>query len=154
VKVLPFATMLDARQLERFRNEARIAAILKHPNIVSVYSVGCPGVSVRRIRGSPGGKFKLVRRALEWRRRFHQRGFCHGVSIGRIRSGSASRPDRRSGTLRGNRCHRGHHVFRHTANTLRQSWTTIRVRATPLICACLVSALRTLTQGGDWGIRR
>ena len=41
IKVLPFAAMLDARQLARFRNEARAAAALHHTNIVPVYSVGC-----------------------------------------------------------------------------------------------------------------
>ncbi len=40
LKVLPFAAMLDSQQLARFKNEARAAATLKHPNIVSVYSVG------------------------------------------------------------------------------------------------------------------
>ena len=40
VKILPLAGLLDRRQLERFRNEARAAAMLKHPNIVSVLSVG------------------------------------------------------------------------------------------------------------------
>ena len=40
LKVLPFAAMLDQQQLARFKNEARAAATLKHPNIVSVYSVG------------------------------------------------------------------------------------------------------------------
>ncbi len=40
LKVLPFAAMLDKRHLERFKNEARAAAVLKHPHIVSVYSVG------------------------------------------------------------------------------------------------------------------
>ena len=41
VKVLPFAGLLDPRQLERFKNEARAAAMLKHPNIASVHAVGC-----------------------------------------------------------------------------------------------------------------
>ncbi len=41
LKVLPFAALLDSRQLQRFKNEARAAAMLKHPGIVSVYSVGC-----------------------------------------------------------------------------------------------------------------
>jgi serine/threonine protein kinase len=40
LKVLPFAAMLDEKQLKRFQNEARAAATLDHPNIVSVYSVG------------------------------------------------------------------------------------------------------------------
>lgn len=41
LKVLPFAAMLDPRQMQRFQNEARAAASLKHANIVQVYSVGC-----------------------------------------------------------------------------------------------------------------
>jgi serine/threonine protein kinase len=41
LKVLPFAAMLDPRQMQRFQNEARAAASLKHPGIVQVYSVGC-----------------------------------------------------------------------------------------------------------------
>lgn len=41
VKVLPFAAILDAKQLQRFRYEVRAAALLKHPHIVSVFSVGC-----------------------------------------------------------------------------------------------------------------
>ena len=40
LKVLPFAALLDDRQLQRFKNEARAAAMLKHPNIVSVHAVG------------------------------------------------------------------------------------------------------------------
>ena len=41
LKVLPFAALVDPRQLQRFQNEARAAASLDHPNIVHVYSVGC-----------------------------------------------------------------------------------------------------------------
>jgi eukaryotic-like serine/threonine-protein kinase len=41
LKVLPFALTLDPRQLQRFKNEARAAAHLHHPNIVPVYAVGC-----------------------------------------------------------------------------------------------------------------
>ncbi len=41
LKTLPFAAMLDQRQLTRFKNEARAAATLNHPNIVPVQTVGC-----------------------------------------------------------------------------------------------------------------
>lgn len=40
LKVLPFAGMLDTRQLQRFTNEAKAAAGLHHQNIVPVYAVG------------------------------------------------------------------------------------------------------------------
>jgi serine/threonine protein kinase len=41
LKVLPFAAALDARQLQRFKNEAQAAAGLHHTHIVPVYAVGC-----------------------------------------------------------------------------------------------------------------
>jgi serine/threonine protein kinase len=41
VKVLPFVSALDPRQLQRFQNEAHAAAQLHHPHIVPVYAVGC-----------------------------------------------------------------------------------------------------------------
>jgi serine/threonine protein kinase/WD40 repeat protein len=41
LKVLPFASTLDARQLERFKNEARAAAQLHHTHIVPVFATGC-----------------------------------------------------------------------------------------------------------------
>lgn len=40
VKVLPMASALDPRHLQRFRNEAQAAAQLHHNNIVPVYAVG------------------------------------------------------------------------------------------------------------------
>jgi WD40 repeat protein/serine/threonine protein kinase len=41
LKVLPFAAAMDAKQLQRFRNEAQAAAQLHHTNIVPVHFVGC-----------------------------------------------------------------------------------------------------------------
>ncbi|MCL4204324.1 MAG: tetratricopeptide repeat protein [Pirellulaceae bacterium] len=40
LKVLPFAAVLDRRQIARFNNEAQAAAQLQHPNIVPVFAVG------------------------------------------------------------------------------------------------------------------
>ena len=40
LKVLPFAAVLDCRQIARFKHEAQAAAQLDHPNIVSVFAVG------------------------------------------------------------------------------------------------------------------
>jgi serine/threonine protein kinase/WD40 repeat protein len=41
LKVLPLAGALDARQLQRFHNEARTASQLHHPHIVDVFGAGC-----------------------------------------------------------------------------------------------------------------
>jgi serine/threonine protein kinase len=41
LKVLPFASTLDERQLRRFKNEAHAAAQLHHTSIVPVYATGC-----------------------------------------------------------------------------------------------------------------
>lgn len=40
LKLLPSWARIDARRLERFREEARAAASLQHPNIVQVYGFG------------------------------------------------------------------------------------------------------------------
>lgn len=41
LKVLPFAAAMDHKQLQRFQNEARAAASLRHPNVVQVHFFGC-----------------------------------------------------------------------------------------------------------------
>jgi hypothetical protein len=41
LKILPFAAALDARQLQRFRNEAQAAAHLHHTHILPIYATGC-----------------------------------------------------------------------------------------------------------------
>ena len=41
LKVLPFASALDPKQLQRFKNESMAAAHLHHPHIVPVHAVGC-----------------------------------------------------------------------------------------------------------------
>jgi hypothetical protein len=43
LKVLPAAAALDARQAQRFKNEAQAAAGLHHGHIVPVFGVGCEG---------------------------------------------------------------------------------------------------------------
>ncbi|MCA9264728.1 MAG: protein kinase [Planctomycetales bacterium] len=40
IKLLPFASILDAKQIARFKNEAQAAAQLHHPHIVPVYAIG------------------------------------------------------------------------------------------------------------------
>ncbi len=41
LKVLPFASAIDPKHLQRFKNESMAAAHLHHPNIVPVHAVGC-----------------------------------------------------------------------------------------------------------------
>ncbi|MDO4550899.1 MAG: serine/threonine-protein kinase [Planctomycetia bacterium] len=41
LKILPFASTVDQRQLQRFHNEATAAANLEHPGIVPIYAIGC-----------------------------------------------------------------------------------------------------------------
>jgi serine/threonine protein kinase len=41
LKVLPWAIALDAKHLQRFKNEAHAAAQLHHTNIVPVFGIGC-----------------------------------------------------------------------------------------------------------------
>ena len=40
LKVLPFAAVLNSKQITRFKNEAHAAAQVQHPNIVPVFAIG------------------------------------------------------------------------------------------------------------------
>jgi WD40 repeat protein/serine/threonine protein kinase len=66
LKVLPFAAVLDPRQLQRFKNEALAAAQLDHPHIVDVYGVGCErGVHYYAMRYIEGETLADVIRQLQ-----------------------------------------------------------------------------------------
>jgi WD40 repeat protein/serine/threonine protein kinase len=41
LKILPFASTLDPKQLQRFKNEAQAAALLHHTSIVPIFATGC-----------------------------------------------------------------------------------------------------------------
>ncbi|MCH8937236.1 MAG: protein kinase [Gemmatimonadetes bacterium] len=55
IKVLPFSHSHDAKLVERFAQEARTAAKLEHPNVISIYRVGRSGdviyFAMRFLRG-------------------------------------------------------------------------------------------------------
>jgi eukaryotic-like serine/threonine-protein kinase len=55
VKTLPAAAGVSPADLRRFRHEARAAALLAHPHVVPVYTVGCDrGVHYLAMRLIPG----------------------------------------------------------------------------------------------------
>ena len=65
LKILPLAGVLDEKQLQRFKNEARAAATLEHPHIVPVYSVGCErGVHYFAMRYIDGQSLAEILRAI------------------------------------------------------------------------------------------
>ena len=73
LKILPMAGALQQKQLLRFRNEVRAAAMLDHPHIVSVYSIGEDrGVhfyAMQLIRGqSLAEVIQDLQRGSRWRR--------------------------------------------------------------------------------------
>src|SRR5437660_6651227 len=73
LKVLPFAAAMDAKQLQRFKNEAQAAAHLQHQNIVPVHYVGCErGVHFYAMQYIEGQTLAAVIRDLQRARREEQ----------------------------------------------------------------------------------
>jgi serine/threonine protein kinase/Tfp pilus assembly protein PilF len=87
LKVLPFASTLDDRQLQRFKNEAQAAAGLHHTNIVPVYATGCErGVhfyAMQFIEGQPlADVIEELRRVAELRPRSRPQASESGAEVG------------------------------------------------------------------------
>jgi serine/threonine protein kinase len=68
IKVLPFSLAFDAEFVERFTREARTAAQLEHPNIISIYRVGKAGRVIyfvmKYVRGGSLSKIMSERQKL------------------------------------------------------------------------------------------
>jgi len=68
IKLLPFSLAFDAEFVERFTREARTAAQLEHPNIISIYRVGKTGRVIyfvmKYIRGGSLSKIMGERKKL------------------------------------------------------------------------------------------
>jgi len=98
LKVLPFAAVLDSKQIARFKNEAQAAAQLDHPNIVPVYAIGTDrGVhyyAMQYIDGQPldAAIRELRDRAKRARRLIAELNSCSPISDGsKLENGSTKR---------------------------------------------------------------
>lgn len=83
LKILPLAALVDARALQRFKNEVAAIATLDHPHIVSVYSIGEDrGIhyfAMQLIRGQ-----SLAAVIAELRARTQQEGSVTGASLNQV----------------------------------------------------------------------
>ncbi len=81
LKVLPFGAILSGHQLQRFKNEARAAAGLQHPNIVPVYAVGCErGIHFYAMQFIEGSSLAdVIHEARQGRSRMSSRIICDWV---------------------------------------------------------------------------
>jgi serine/threonine protein kinase/predicted Zn-dependent protease len=78
LKVLPFASAMDPRQLQRFKNEAQAAAHLHHTNIVPVFYVGCErGVHFYAMQYIDGQSLDFIIRNLRRQQRLESKTSTH-----------------------------------------------------------------------------
>ena len=64
VKLLPFASVLNPKQIARFKSEAQAAAQILHPNIVPVFAIGMDrGVHYYRWATAGSGDYRATRNA-------------------------------------------------------------------------------------------
>src|SRR5260370_1633802 len=79
VKLLPFAAVLDAKQIARFKHEAQAAAHLHHPNIVPVFAIGVErGVHYYAMQYIDGQPLDRAIEELQATRGMRRRGRGHG----------------------------------------------------------------------------
>lgn len=87
LKLLPLISVLDARQIARFKNEAQAAANLQHPNIVPVHAVGSyQGVHYYAMRYIDGHPLDAIIAALRHKKRQGQPEACSGGEIDPVES--------------------------------------------------------------------
>ena len=83
LKVLPLASLVDSKALQRFKNEVTAIATLEHPHIVSVYAVGEErGIHYYAMRLIRGQSLAAVIREL--RLRAEQQGSITGKSLSHV----------------------------------------------------------------------
>lgn len=103
LKVLPFAAVLDQRQLARFKNEAQAAAHLQHTNIVPVFAVGCErGVHYYAMQFIEGQTLAEVIAALglaQGQKSEHGQASGSSNLASQLASGKFAPPKKRAGSL-------------------------------------------------------
>jgi serine/threonine protein kinase/tetratricopeptide (TPR) repeat protein len=93
LKVLPFAAALEGIQLQRFHNEARVAALIHHPHVVPVFATGCErGVHYYAMQYIDGPSLQALINARRERAGVRPNGeqdFAETPNLGAIRTGSS-----------------------------------------------------------------
>ncbi len=136
LKVLPFASALNPRHLQRFKNEAQAAAQLHHSNIVPVYAVGHErGVHFYAMQLIEGQSVSALIRDLRT-----QAGKTTGEQASSVRAQAPPitpvRPPRKpksgaetvslaAGSLSTTRSHRGSEFYRTAARLMVQAATAL-----------------------------